>query len=79
MSWGDEFWLLVYESRPYFRIFWAFLVFMLLLSSFVFLFGQPGTESRVIAYVNVIMIIGLGVIATAMYWYAARKQNDLRN
>ncbi|MGQ5517468.1 hypothetical protein [Halococcus saccharolyticus] len=76
MSWRDEFWTLVYESREYFRLIWAFLVLMALLSAVSFVFGRPGTASRAIAYVNLILIVGLGVIAIGTYWYAARRQRE---
>jgi lipopolysaccharide export LptBFGC system permease protein LptF len=75
MSWGDEFWTLVYESREYFRFLWAFLVLMLLLSAVAFAFGRPGTASRAIAYVNLGMIVGLTAVAIAMFWYAARRRD----
>lgn len=76
MSWGDEFWALVYESRAYFRLIWAFLVLMVLLSAITFAFGQPGTGSRAIAYVNLVLIVGLGAVAIGMFWYAARRQRE---
>lgn len=76
MSWRDEFWTLVYESREYFRLLWAFLVLMVLLSAITFAFGQPGTESRTIAYVNLILVVGLGVTAIGTYWYAVRRQRE---
>jgi len=76
MSWRDEFWTLIYESREYFRLLWAFLVLMLLLTAVTFAFGQSGTESRAIAYVNFILIVGLGVVGIGTYWYAARRQRE---
>lgn len=74
MSWRDDFWSLVYNSRTYFRMLLAVLAFMLLLTGVAFLFGQPGTASYVLAYVNLILIVGCGVVAVAMYRYAVWRQ-----
>jgi membrane protein YdbS with pleckstrin-like domain len=76
MSWRDDFWSLVYDSRSYFRILLATLTFMLLLTAVSFLLGQPGTASYVLAYVNLILIVGCGVITTAMYRYAVWRQTN---
>jgi hypothetical protein len=74
MSWRDDFWSLVYDSRTYFRMLLAVLAFMLLLTAVAFLLGQPGTASYVLAYVNLILIVGCGVVAVAMYRYAVWRQ-----
>lgn len=74
MSWRDDFWSLVYDARSYFRILLATLMFMLLLTGTSFLFGRPGTTAYVLAYVNLILIVGCGVIAVAIYRYAVWRE-----
>lgn len=74
MSWSDNFWSLVYDYRPYLWMCFMFLVFMLLLTGLSFVFGQPNTESSTIAYVNLLLIVGLGVIVLGLYWYSAKRR-----
>lgn len=50
----------------------TFLVFMLLLTLLPLLFGQPGTESYVIAVVDAVLILGFGIVILTLYVRCSR-------
>lgn len=59
----------------YQRLLWVlltFLVFLLLLTLPALLFGQPGTESYVIAVVDLVLILGFGGVVLTLYVQCAR-------
>lgn len=75
MTKRDEFWLLVYENREHLMFIQVFMLVLLLLSGFAFLFISPGSESFTISMINVALILTLGVLAGATYWYSKFRED----
>lgn len=55
----------------------TFLVFMLLLTTVSLVLGEPGTESYIIAIVDLVLILGFGGVVVSLYTTCARKDESI--
>lgn len=76
MSWIDEFWAHVYDHRQYSWLLFVLLVFLLLLTGVSLLFGQPGTTSYTISIVNLGIILLVGLLTGALFWYSRYRRSN---
>lgn len=73
MSRFEPFWDYICERREYLWLLLMALLFFLILTSFTFVFGEPGSESWVVAQLNVIIILATGAVAGGMYWKCVKR------
>ncbi|QRV17388.1 hypothetical protein JMJ58_21280 (plasmid) [Haloterrigena salifodinae] len=73
MSWKESFWSLVRDYQTQLGMLWMFLVFMLVLTSVTLLFGERGTESYTLAVVNLVIVLGFGLIVSTIFWMSVRR------
>lgn len=73
MSRRDDFWEYVCDRRHYLWLLLMVMLFFFILTLFSFVFGDPSAASRVVAQVNLILILATSAVAGGMYLKCVRR------